>query len=117
MLKTFITLIRGASARAEEDFADRSALLILDQQSAVYASIQGGTAKGLLVPSSGDPSQLSLLFVGVALHATYDYTTLSPLGGPPSDASQAPAPVTADWIAAPPLACDSCSAAVALLIM
>jgi ribose transport system permease protein len=46
---------------------------------------------------------LGLLFVGVALHATYDYTTLSPLGGPPADASQTPPPVTAEWIAAPPL--------------
>jgi phage shock protein A len=32
MLKTFVTLIRGAAFRAEEDLADRSALLILDQQ-------------------------------------------------------------------------------------
>jgi hypothetical protein len=43
------------------------------------------------------------VFVGVALHATYDYTTLSPLGGAPADAAQTPPPVTADWIAAPPL--------------
>ena len=32
MLKTIITLVRGAAFRAEEEFADRSALLILDQQ-------------------------------------------------------------------------------------
>src|SRR5437868_3345572 len=32
MLKTFLTLLRGASAAAEEEFLDRSALLILDQQ-------------------------------------------------------------------------------------
>ncbi len=32
MLKTFFTLIRGATAAAEEEFVDRSALLILDQQ-------------------------------------------------------------------------------------
>src|SRR4029077_674317 len=32
MFKTFVTLMRGAAARAEEEFADRSALLILDQQ-------------------------------------------------------------------------------------
>src|SRR5204863_8951095 len=32
MLKTIITLVRGAAVRAEEEFADRSALLILDQQ-------------------------------------------------------------------------------------
>jgi rod shape-determining protein MreC len=40
-------------------------MLILDQDSAVYGTIQGATAKGLLVPSSGDPSLLSLLFIGV----------------------------------------------------
>ena len=32
MLKTLITLIRGAAAAAEEEVVDRSALLILDQQ-------------------------------------------------------------------------------------
>src|SRR3954451_9412831 len=32
MLKTIVTLVRGAAFRAEEEFADRSALLILDQQ-------------------------------------------------------------------------------------
>jgi len=32
MLKTIMTLFRGAAFRAEEEFADRSALLILDQQ-------------------------------------------------------------------------------------
>ena len=32
MLKTIITLVRGASFRAEEEFVDRTALLILDQQ-------------------------------------------------------------------------------------
>ena len=46
---------------------------------------------------------LGLLFIGVALHATFDYTTLSPLGGPPANSSQPPAPATAEWIAAPPL--------------
>src|SRR5437868_6606504 len=32
MLKTIVTLVRGAAFRAEEEFVDRSALLILDQQ-------------------------------------------------------------------------------------
>src|SRR5882724_11217389 len=32
MLKTFVTLMRGAAARAEEGVADRNALLLLDQQ-------------------------------------------------------------------------------------
>ena len=32
MLKTIVTLFRGAAFRAEEEFVDRGALLILDQQ-------------------------------------------------------------------------------------
>src|SRR5437764_11279893 len=32
MLKTIVTLVRGATFRAEEEFVDRTALLILDQQ-------------------------------------------------------------------------------------
>src|SRR5688572_278520 len=32
MLKTIMTRVRGAAFRAEEEFADRGALLILDQQ-------------------------------------------------------------------------------------
>jgi phage shock protein A len=32
MFKTLVTLIRGATASAEQDFADRNALLLLDQQ-------------------------------------------------------------------------------------
>ena len=32
MFKTIVTLMRGAAAKAEEDFADRHALLLLDQQ-------------------------------------------------------------------------------------
>jgi phage shock protein A len=32
MFKTFVTLVRGASASAEQGFADRNALLLLDQQ-------------------------------------------------------------------------------------
>jgi phage shock protein A len=32
MLKTFVTLLRGSVAAAEEELADRSALLILEQQ-------------------------------------------------------------------------------------
>ena len=43
MLKTFATLFRGAAAAAEEDFADRNALLILDQQvREVTAAVEAG---------------------------------------------------------------------------
>ena len=48
---------------------------------------------------------LGLIFVGVALHATYDYTSLSPArcGAARADSSPAAAPATAESIAAPPL--------------
>ena len=39
MFKTIVTLMRGAAAAAEEDLADRNALLILDQQ---MRDVQGG---------------------------------------------------------------------------
>ena len=51
MLKTFFTLVRGAAAAAEEDVADRSALLILDQQirDAAAATARGKRALALAV--------------------------------------------------------------------
>jgi rod shape-determining protein MreC len=79
----------GLMGRVESVTANAATvMLILDQNSAVYASIQGGTAKGLLVPSSGDPSQLNMLFVGVdesvdvgqaVLTANYRSNRLEPL--------------------------------------
>ena len=43
MLKTLSTLLRGASAAAAEDLADRNALLILDQQiREVAAGVEAG---------------------------------------------------------------------------
>src|SRR3954463_1817030 len=47
MLKTLITLIRGATAAAEEEFADRSALLILDQQIRDAAAATGRAKRAL----------------------------------------------------------------------
>ena len=51
MFKTFITLVRGATAAAEESLADRSALLILDQQirDAAAATARGKKALALAV--------------------------------------------------------------------
>ena len=51
MLKTFITLVRGASAAAEENLADRSALLILDQQirDAAAATARGKKALAMAI--------------------------------------------------------------------
>jgi phage shock protein A len=51
MLKTLFTLARGARAAAEEDIADRSALLILDQQirDAAAATARGKKALAMAV--------------------------------------------------------------------
>jgi phage shock protein A len=51
MLKTFLTLVRGAAAAAEEDVADRSALVILDQQirDAAAATARGKNALAVAI--------------------------------------------------------------------
>ena len=49
MFKTLTTLIRGAAAKAEEDFADRHALLILDQQIRDAASAAEGAKRALSI--------------------------------------------------------------------
>jgi rod shape-determining protein MreC len=65
-------------------------MLIVDHNSAVYGSIMPGTAKGLLVPSDGDPNVLSMDFVGIdeavdtskeltVVTATYRTNKLQPL--------------------------------------
>ena len=57
MFKTIVTLIRGASARAEEDFADRHALLILDQQICDAASATEGAKRALSIAIAQDESE------------------------------------------------------------
>lgn len=57
MFKTIVTLIRGASARAEEDFADRHALLILDQQIRDAASATDGAKRALSIAIAQDESE------------------------------------------------------------
>jgi phage shock protein A len=57
MFKTLTTLIRGAAARAEEDFADRHALLILDQQIRDAASATEGAKRALSIAIAQDESE------------------------------------------------------------
>ena len=57
MFKTMITLIRGAAAKAEEDFADRHALLILDQQIRDAASATEGAKRALSIAIAQDESE------------------------------------------------------------
>ena len=51
--------------------------LIVDPQSAVTAAVLGGTAKGSLVPSSGDPGMLSMLMVGADEVVNQDDTVVT----------------------------------------
>ena len=54
----------GLIGRVQHVTADACiVLLITDRDSAVTARVQGGTAKGLIVPSEGDPGVLSLELV------------------------------------------------------
>jgi phage shock protein A len=57
MFKTLTTLIRGAAAKAEEDFADRHALLILDQQIRDAASAAEGAKRALSIAIAQDESE------------------------------------------------------------
>ena len=57
MFKTLTTLIRGAAAKAEEDFADRHALLILDQQIRDAASATEGAKRALSIAIAQDESE------------------------------------------------------------
>lgn len=57
MFKTLTTLIRGAAAKAEEDFADRHALLILDQQIRDAASATEGAKRALSIAIAQDEAE------------------------------------------------------------
>ena len=57
MFKTLTTLIRGAAAKAEEDFADRHALLILDQQIRDAAAATEGAKRALSIAIAQDESE------------------------------------------------------------
>lgn len=57
MLKTFITLIRGTAAAAEEEVADRSALLILDQQMRDAAAATDRAKRALALAIAQDEAE------------------------------------------------------------
>jgi phage shock protein A len=57
MLKTLLTLVRGAAAEAEEKLADRSALLILDQQIRDAAAAVARGRKALAVAIAQDEAE------------------------------------------------------------
>jgi phage shock protein A len=77
MLKTLFTLARGARAAAEEDIADRSALLILDQQirDAAAATARGKKALAMAVAqdeAEGRRLEATLTRIAAALKAGRD---------------------------------------------
>src|SRR6185295_1260990 len=61
MLKTLITLIRGATSRAEEEVADRSALLILDQQIRDAAAATDRAKRALALAIAQDDAEAKRL--------------------------------------------------------
>ena len=57
MFKTIVTLMRGAAAKAEEDFADRHALLLLDQQIRDAAAATERAKRALAVAIAQDEAE------------------------------------------------------------
>lgn len=66
MLKMFLTFIRGGAASAEERFADRNALVILDQQLRDAASAFERAKKALAVAIAQDQQESARLAAGNA---------------------------------------------------
>lgn len=66
MLKMFLTFVRGSAAIAEERFADRNALLILDQQMRDATSAFERAKKALAVAIAQDRQETERLAVGNA---------------------------------------------------
>src|SRR6185503_4789982 len=81
MLKTVMTLIRGAAAAAEEDFADRNALLILDQQIRdATAAVERGK-RALAVAIAQDEAEGKRLEATLARIADLEERTVAALAG------------------------------------
>jgi phage shock protein A len=57
MFKMLVTLMRGAAAKAEEDFADRHALLLLDQQIRDAASATERAKRALSIAIAQDEAE------------------------------------------------------------
>lgn len=66
MLKMFLTFVRGGAAIAEERFADRNALLILDQQMRAAAAAFERAKKALAIAIAQDRQETERLAAGNA---------------------------------------------------
>lgn len=81
MLKTIVTLFRGAAFRAEEEFADRSALLILDQQIRDSAAGIERAKRALAVAIAQDEAEGKRLETTLARIADLEERAVAALGG------------------------------------
>jgi phage shock protein A len=81
MLKTIMTLFRGAAFRAEEEFADRSALLILDQQIRDSAAGIERAKRALAVAIAQDEGEGKRLETTLARIADLEERAVAALGG------------------------------------
>jgi len=81
MLKTVWTLMRGATAAAEEDLADRNALLILDQQVRDAASATDRAKRALALALAQDEAEGKRLEAIMARIADLETRALAALGG------------------------------------
>jgi phage shock protein A len=81
MFKTLTLLIRGAAAKAEEDFSDRHALLILDQQIRDAASATEGAKRALSIAIAQDESEGKRLDVTLQRIADLEERATAALAG------------------------------------
>jgi phage shock protein A len=81
MLKTIVTLVRGASFRAEEDFADRSALLILDQHIRDAAAAIERAKRALAIAIAQDEAEGKRLDTTLARIADLEERAVAALHG------------------------------------
>jgi phage shock protein A len=81
MLKTLVTLFRGAAFRAEEEFADRSALLILDQQIRDAAAGIERAKRALAVAIAQDEAEGKRLETTLARIADLEERAVAALNG------------------------------------
>lgn len=85
MFKTIVTLVRGAAFRAEEEMADRSALLILDQQIRDSAAGIERAKRALAVAIAQDEAEGKRLETTLARIADLEDRALAALNGERED--------------------------------
>src|SRR5256885_2159962 len=81
MLKAIVTLVRGAAFRAEAEFADRSALLILDQQIRDSAAAIERAKRALAVAIAQDEAEGKRLDTTLSRIADLEERAVAALNG------------------------------------